>query len=391
MSEQSGATGATGELAGRLLLEGELAPGRIRIEEGRIASVERDSSVPAGAPVIAPGLIDLHVHGFGGADPLEDLATMARALARAGTTAFQPTLFPRPPAQLARDAERVHAAAKRLAAGGDVAARVLGIHLEGPFLNRDAAGALDPDDLVDPSPAALRAVLGPATAGGRGVRTMTVAPELPGGLELVRELTRAGVRASLGHSRASAPEARAAFAAGAPGATHLFNAMRGFHHRDAGLAGAVLVGRGLFAEIIGDLVHVAPEAFELALAARGPGGLCLVSDALSGAGTGCDAFHSHGRAHIVREGAAFHPADEAHAEPRLAGSATSQLEMIRRLHAAGVCSLADALTMASTSPARALGLDSELGALRPGLAADLIVLAGPELDLQRVLVAGREA
>jgi N-acetylglucosamine-6-phosphate deacetylase len=165
--------------------------------------------------------------------------------------------------------------------------------------------------------------------------------------------------------------------------------MAPFHHREAGLAGFALTDAALFAEIIGDLVHVGPEAFELALRARGPGGLCLVSDALRGAGTGCERFSSHGREHVVRDGAAFYPSRSPNGIARLAGSACSQLEMVRRLTSRGVVGLAEALTMASTTPARALGLERDLGELRPGLAADLIVLRGKGLEIEQVFVAGK--
>jgi N-acetylglucosamine-6-phosphate deacetylase len=196
------------------------------------------------------------------------------------------------------------------------------------------------------------------------------------------------VRVSLGHSRATCAEARAAAMAGAVGATHLFNAMPQLHHREVGLAGFALTDAALFAEIIGDLVHVGPEMFELALRARGPEGLCLVSDSLLGGGTGCERFASHGREHAIVDGTAYYPPGEASGAPKLAGSAMSQLEMVRRLVARGVVGLVEALTMASTSPARALGLERELGSLAPGLAADFVVLRGAALELERVVAGG---
>ncbi|MBL8860483.1 MAG: amidohydrolase family protein [Planctomycetes bacterium] len=374
-------------LRGRLLVDGKLLTGTLSWDGGRIAAVATEGEIGgADLPVIAPGLVDLHVHGFGGFDPLEDLAGMARALALAGTTAFQPTLFPSRPVTLGAACEDLGRRARALASGSG--ARVAGIHLEGPFVNRLAAGALPPSDLCDPSPQALREILGPATGGGRGVRTMTLAPELAGAADLVRELARSGVRVSLGHSRATCAEARAAALSGAVGATHLFNAMPQLHHREVGLAGFALTDAALFAEIIGDLVHVGPEMFELALRARGPEGLCLVSDALRGAGTGCERFASHGRDHVQVGGSAYYPPQEAGGAPRLAGSAMSQLEMVRRLVERGVVGLVEALTMASTSPARALGLEREIGALRPGLSADFLVLRGAGLALEAVYVAG---
>jgi N-acetylglucosamine-6-phosphate deacetylase len=375
------------EIRGRLFVEGKLLTGTLGWEAGRIARLELEGEIGgAELPLVVPGLVDLHVHGFGGFDPLEDLAGMARALARAGTTCFQPTLFPARPELLGEQCAALAARADPFAPQGG--ARVAGLHLEGPFVNRAAAGALPAEDLADPSPAALRAILGSATGSGRGVRTMTLAPELPGAAELIGELARAGVRVSLGHSRATSAQARGAARAGACGATHLFNAMSGVHHRDMGLAGFALTDAALHAEIIGDLVHVGPEAIELALRARGPGGLCLVSDALRGAGTGCERFHWHGREHLLREGAAWYPPQKPGEAPKLAGSALSQLEMVRLLVTRGVLGLPEALTMASSTPARALGLDKELGELRLGLRADLLVLAGRELELSQVWVAG---
>ena len=377
-------------LTGNLLIDGTLAPGRVEVTGGILRAVELTPGLTpaevASLPIVAPGLIDLHIHGFGGCDPLVDMAGMASALAAAGTTAFQPTLFPAAPAKLGAQA----AACQVQPTAG---ARVLGTHLEGPFVNPKSAGALPLADLAEPSVQALREILGPATGDGRGIRTITLAPELAGASDLIAELEVAGVRASFGHSLASAKQARAALrkprGTSRFGVTHLFNAMTGLHHRDPGLASQALTEDALIVELIGDLVHVGPEAIELALRARGPAGIALVSDALEGAGTGCDVFHSHGRAHVIRDGAAWYGTPDS--EPRqLAGSATSQLEAVQRLTGAGVVSPADALTMATLAPARALGLESEIGALKPGSKADLIVLEPGTLALLRVFTGGLE-
>ncbi|TAJ21014.1 MAG: N-acetylglucosamine-6-phosphate deacetylase [Planctomycetota bacterium] len=370
---------------GRLLLDGRLVAGCVEWNGERIRAVRTDLAAEELAraqagPLIAPGLIDLHVHGYGGSDPIEQLPEMARALARHGTTAFQPTLFPAAPAEFGALAERVTASAARL----DDGARVVGLHLEGPFVNPASAGALPLAALAAPSPAALRELLGPAGGSGRGIRTITLAPELPHALELVAELARCGIRASLGHSLATADEARAAAKAGASGATHLYNAMRPFHHREAGLVGFALSADALYAELIGDLVHVGRDAIDLALAARGPRAICLVSDALRGAGTGCERFHSHGREHIAQGGAFFYAGEP----PKLAGSALGQLEQVQKLVARGVVGIEDALTMASLAPALALGIERECGQLAVGARADLIALRGPELALEAVWIGG---
>lgn len=377
------------ELRGRLFSAGRLVPGKLTIEAGRIRSVELSVATgdTAALPVIAPGFVDLHVHGFGGFDPESDLAAMARALARAGTTSFQPTLFPAAPGPLGQVAERVWRAARSLA---PPCARAVGLHLEGPFVNPERAGALPRDRLAEPSLESLRAILGPATGEGRGVRTMTLAPELRGGAELTAELVRCGVRVSLGHSRATAAEARAAAKSGASGATHLFNAMGPLHHREVGLAGFALTDRALYAEIIGDLVHVGTDAFALALSARGPKGLALITDALPGAGTGCSVFDWRGHAHEVREGTVYLRGAGA-GEPKLTGTAMGQLDMVRRLVGRGVASLEDALAMASETPARALGLAGEIGVLAPGANGDVIVLDGPDLALAAAYVGGVRA
>jgi N-acetylglucosamine-6-phosphate deacetylase len=315
---------------------------------------------------------------------------MAAALARVGTTAFQPTLFPAAPQRLGAQAAETWARAEALGrASAARGARVVGLHLEGPFVNPLRAGALSVGDLAQPSAEALRVILGSSTGSGRGVRTMTLAPELPGAAELVAELARCGVRVSLGHSQATAAEARAAARAGAVGATHLFNAMGPLHHREVGLVGFALTDQALHAELIGDLVHVSPGAVALSLTARGSHGLCLVSDALQGAGTGCERFQAHGREHLLRDGAVYYPPRDEGAAPRLAGSALGQLEMVRRLVRNGVVALEEALTMAAETPARALGMESELGRLAPGAQADLLVLRGPQLELEAVYVGGQ--
>jgi N-acetylglucosamine-6-phosphate deacetylase len=367
---------------GRLLLDGRLVPGRLELVGGRIERVERLVSETPG-PILAPGLIDLHVHGYGGCEPLSDLAGLARALARVGTTAFLPTLFPDEPVRLGQAAAGVVERARDLDPG---TAGVLGTHLEGPFVNPRRVGALPADRLIAPSPQALRALLGPASGEGRGIRQMTVAPELAGGLELAEELARLGVRVSLGHSEATALEAARATEHGARGATHLFNAMSGVHHREAGLASYVLAEEQLVSEIIGDLVHVGPTALRLALRARGAGGLALVSDALRESGTGRDRFDSHGKRCRVQDGAIWFE-DAEGGIAGLTGADASQLEAVRRLVRAGVTDVATALTMAAETPARALGLEDERGRFVPGARADWIAL-DDDLRLLEVGIGG---
>ncbi len=385
------------ERRGRLLVDGRLRAGTLGFDHdsGRITDVTFDAADDANVdlPILSPGLIDLHVHGFGGhAATADGLPGMAQALASVGTTSFQPTLFPSQPSGLGAEAAATWAVAERLQAelersAPDVCARPLGLHLEGPFVNPLSAGALPRSGLAEPSVEALRAILGPATGDGHGIRTMTIAPELPGSMELVAELARCGVRASLGHSRATRAEAHAASAVGAAGVTHLYNAMPGLHHREIGLVGFALSSDALFAELIGDLVHVGADAVDLTLSLRGIEGIALVSDALAGAGTGCDVFESHGHTCRVGDGAIWIDDPGAPDGRRLTGAAAPQLEAVRRLTSAGVLSIEEALHMATETPARALGLEAELGRLAVGARADVLVL-GPGLALEEVLIGG---
>ena len=382
------------ELRGQLLIGGRIVPGVLRFSGERIASIGIDAPPPqdANLPLVAPGFVDLHIHGFDGHDPVDELPQMAAALARVGTTAFQATMFPAAPKELGLIAEQVWQRAQSCnsSTAGAAMARIVGLHLEGPFVNPLRAGALPKEVLAEPSLASLREIVGPSTGGGRGIRTVTLAPELKGSSDLISELVHLGIHVSLGHSAATSEDARKASRAGAVGATHLFNAMSGIHHREVGLAGFALTSNALYAELIGDLVHVGADAIRLALAARGPKGLCLVSDALKGAGHGCDVFHWHGREHERHDGAWYYR-ESAGAARKLAGSALCQLEMLQQLVRQGVVSVEEALTMATETPARALGLERELGSLAPGLRADIVVLDPRTLELKSVLVGGRVA
>ena len=217
---------------------------------------------PAGAdsgPYLAPGFVDVHVHGWGGHDAMGDLAAldgMARSLLRRGVTSFLPTAVTAPLPALAAFADRVRGWLPAAPADG---AEPLGFNLEGPFLAMARRGAHDQ--------AALRA---PADVAGAdleplldGLRLITVAPELPGALELIGTLAGRGVATSLGHSAASVEEARAGYAAGAISTTHLFNAMSGIDHRTPGLALAALLDDAVFVELIADGVHVVPSLWPL--------------------------------------------------------------------------------------------------------------------------------
>ena len=224
-------------------------------------------------------IIDLHTHGLAGfdtqdADPAAMLA-IAQAHGMAGAGAIVLSLYAAPIAMMRERMAAVASAMERPPLPG--AARLLGVHLEGPFLNPAACGALDPASFAVPDTAAWQKLV---EGYERIVRTVTVAPELPGAQGLIRLAADSGVRVNMGHSLATYAEAEAGFRAGASGVTHVFNAMRPFHHREPGLAGFAVVNPHVFVEFIGDLAHVHPRVLEILFRMKSPGRLMLVSDSV---------------------------------------------------------------------------------------------------------------
>ena len=347
---------------------GGLRCATVVVEAGRIAEVEVGGHGDGDA-IIVPGFIDLQVNGFGGRDAREGpdaIAAISRALPRTGVTGFLPTLISRPLDEGQRFV--------RAAAGADApGARVLGAHLEGPFLDPAHRGAHDERCLLTPTPGRVATVL------EEPPRLLTLAPELDGGLEAVRALTCAGVVVSAGHSGATYDEGLAAIEAGVRFATHLFNTMTPLHHRSPGLVGAVLDDARVTAGIIADGVHVHPSLVAIAGCAKGPCGLALTTDQVAAAGAPPGRYRLGGR-EVTWDGDAVRLADGT-----LAGSAAT-MDLLVRL-AAGQFGLHRAVAMASRTPARLLGLAGS-GRLAAGCDADLVVL-GPDLRVRRTLVAGR--
>jgi N-acetylglucosamine-6-phosphate deacetylase len=249
---------------GRLVLDDRVVAGRLAVEDGLIAAVELDEAGESGprspgGPFIAPGFVDVHVHAGGGHDAMGGGAAldgMARHLLGHGVTSFLPTAVSAPLAALVAFAGSVREWTP--VAGADRAA-ALGFNLEGPFLSPSRRGAHDPAALQVPADVP-RADLEPVID---GLRLITVAPELPGALELIGWLRDRGVATSMGHSAATLREARAGFAAGGTSTTHLFNAMSGVDHREPGLAVAALVDDSVYVELIADGEHVDPSLWPI--------------------------------------------------------------------------------------------------------------------------------
>jgi len=329
---------------------------------------------------ICPGFIDGHVHGGGGADAMDAsaqaLVRMARAHAAHGTTALLATTMSAPHEQLLEVAHVVRRV-QGTATGG---ARVLGLHLEGPYINPERAGAHNRVWLRPPSAAELAQL---AAVAGPAFRTVTLAPELPGAEAAIRWLVERQVSVSLGHTAATYEQALAAVDAGARAATHLFNAMTGLHHRAPGCAGAVLADARVRVELIADGVHVHPGALRLAYQCKGAAGVMLVTDCMRALGCPDGEYTLGDLPVVVRDGQARLRDNPA----ALAGSLLTMDQAVRVMVQEVGVPLADAVRMASLTPAEALGLAHRLGQLAAGFDADVVVL-DEALTTVMTIVAG---
>jgi N-acetylglucosamine-6-phosphate deacetylase len=346
---------------------GRLLRGDVEIADGVVvrAGIEAGN----GRGIAAPGFVDLQVNGFAGVDFLsadvDGYRRAGEALLETGVTSYLPTFITAPEDDLLT--------ALRTVPREITAPRIVGVHLEGPFLSPARLGTHPPAARRDPDPALLLRLLdaGP-------VRLLTLAPELPGAAELIDLCTGRGVVVSCGHSDATAAEAEEAFARGANAVTHVFNAMRPLRHRDPGIAGAALVREDVAVALILDGIHLATETATIVWRTA-HGRVALVTDAIAGAGLGDGAYTLGGVGVQIRDGVARGP------DGVLAGSTLTMIEAVRNLHALGA-SLEEALAAATSVPARLLGL-ATAGALEVGVPADIVVLT-EELEIERVLVGG---
>ena len=348
------------------LVDGRLLAGDVALDDGVVSAVGLE---PGGAGIAAPGFVDLQVNGFAGVDFLgadaDGFASAGEALLETGVTAYLPTLITSTEADMLR--------ALRAIPDGSLGPRILGVHLEGPFLSPARLGTHSLGARRDPDTRLLGRLLeaGP-------VRLVTLAPELPGALDLIELLHARGVTVSLGHTNASAAEANAAFDRGVRTVTHVFNAMRPLAHRDPGVVGAALVRPDVVLQAIVDGVHLDPDIVRL-LWKVAAGRIALVTDAIAGAGLG-DGTYALGETEIVVADDVVRREDGV-----LAGSALTMPQAVRNLVEVGV-PLEAALAAASTVPAHVLGL-SHVGRLAPGAPADVVVL-DDTLEVVQTIVGG---
>jgi N-acetylglucosamine-6-phosphate deacetylase len=356
--------------------DGIAADVAVVVEDGRIAAVREtgrpDVRLPDG--ILSPGLVDLQVNGCFGVDfadaDVDGWNAAAGRLVETGVTAFLPTLITAPLQDLV-------AGLRRAAAVDGQGARVLGVHVEGPFLAAGRRGAHDAELFCDPTPDRIAALLEPGT-----LALLTLAPEREGALEAIGRLAGSGVAVSVGHTDATADVVLAAADAGARMVTHLFNAQRGIHHREPGVAGAALADRRLVCGLILDGHHVVDAVAQIALAAA-PGRIALVTDAIAAAGMPPGMYELGGQPVIVRDG-------EPPRRPNgtIAGASLRLDAAVARAVSLGIAPAA-AIEAASRVPAAVLGRD-DLGRIAPGAPADLVWL-GPDFRARATWVGGELA
>lgn len=366
----------------------------VLIEDGLIREIHgrAEYMAPANARIIdfagailAPGFIDLHIHGAGGYDvmrpPSEGLARMEQVLARHGVSSYFPTTVTAPMDMTLAALERLADAIEHAQGKSDEArACPIGIHLEGPFLSHARRGVHPPENLIPPSISAFDQLWHAA----RGlVKLMTIAPEVDGALELISEAAKRGVTVSIGHSDATLEQARAGVNAGARHATHTFNAMRPLSHRDPGILGLVLTDQNVTADIILDGIHVDPAVAKLFLKMKGAEGAVLISDALSATGMP-EGHYRLGAFDIqVKDGRCM-------AGDTLAGSVLTLDRAVRNAMQFGQMEPQNALRTASLNPATVTGISGQRGKLAEGARADIAVL-NSKYEVIQTIVGGQRA
>jgi N-acetylglucosamine-6-phosphate deacetylase len=371
----------------------EIGDGVIIVEGSRIVAVgHRDEiRIPSGARdylapdlTAVPGFVDLHIHGAGGHDFMEAdggaLDRITSTVARHGTTSLVATTVTAPVEETCRSLEgiahyiRSH---ENPSPTGNFGAEILGIHLEGPFISPARRGVHLEQSIATPSVEVLNQF---SKASDGLLKILTLAPELPGAMELIEFATAAGIVVGMGHTDANYDQARAAIRAGARHAVHTYNAMRPFSHRDPGILGAVMTDPEVTAEVIADGVHVAVAAVQVLMGTKGFDTVVLVSDGIAATGMR-DGTYRLGNFEVnVRDGVA------RNAEGKLAGSTLALDRAVRNVVAWGV-PLLDAIRMVTVLPARRLSLAGKKGVIAPGADADIVLLTA-DLRIAGVMTRG---
>lgn len=359
----------------------------VLIENGIIARIGKieaadgyDNILDAQERILAPGLIDVHIQGAGGADVLdataEALQAISQACARFGVTAFLATTVYKP----GKANEHLALAAENV--GNDLGgAALLGIHLEGPFISAEKRGMIQPDCLCPPSKQVLDEIMD-ITKGRLAI--MTIAPELPGSPAMIRRLVDSNVVASFGHSNATYEQTLEGFDAGISHVTHLFNAMPSIHHRQPGPLAAIFETERVTAQVIPDGVHIQPPVLRLAFKALGPQRTIPITDGMQAIGLPDGKYVYNGIDYESKDGAA------RYADGTLIGTALGLSQLLDRFIKFANCPLNVAIKMASENPAKLLSIEDKKGSVAVGKDADLVLL-DPDRSVYATIAAGKIA
>jgi len=359
----------------------------VLIEDGKLARIgqieptqaEGAQVIDAEGKLVLPGLIDVHVQGAGGSDLLqgtpEAVERVCRSLASFGTTAFLATSV----VEVAHREQPHIDSILEVMSQGSSGARILGIHLEGPFINPEKKGMIQTRFICEADPDYL-ACTQDVCAGS--LRMMTIAPELPGGLDLIGQLVHDGTIAALGHTNATYEEAVRGIVAGLSHVTHLANAMRSIHHRDPGALGAALMSDALTVQIIADGIHLHPAFLRWVVGMKPADHLAVITDGISAVGLPAGRYSYGGLEFTIDHGAA------RYGDGTLIGTALTQFQLVGRLMEFTGLPLHEAVNIASLYPARMLGLQNAKGSLEEGKDAD-VVICDRDLGVEAVLVEGR--
>jgi len=388
-------TTATTVLDGaRLVAPGNvLESASLLIEGGRIMRVSssetpRSAELDLSGLTVFPGFIDAHIHGAVGVDTMaataDDLRRVSRFLATQGVTSWLPTLVPSPADRYVRAVDSIEELMRfqQQHPGQDNEARVLGVHYEGPFVNTAQCGALRSKHFKTYSgPSDIDSL--PAPEVPNVVCMMTLAPEIEGGVDLVRELTRRGWIVAIGHTRAGIAVLDLAHEAGARHMTHFMNAMPSLHHRAPGPVGWALSRSDVRCDIVADGIHLDPFVLGLLLKTKGPDRLSLISDAIAAAGKGDGEYKIWGETITVKDGRT------SNSRGSIAGSVITMLDAVKMMLSLGASEV-DVARMAATSPARLLRIDNACGSIEVGKRADLVAL-DDEGNVRLTLIGGSVA
>jgi len=371
--------------AGRIVLpQRELVGGWLKVEGGKITDLGEGTppgeAVDLGELTLIPGLVEVHIHGARGADTMDAtpqaLETMAQMVATGGVTSFLPTTMSAPAEAVVRAVENV---GKHMGQSFVHGARILGVHIEGPFIAKEFKGAQLESTIRPGTKEEVDRLYQLLPQGG--LKLMTVAPELPGHMEFIRYLVSRGTYVAAGHSGATFAQMEEAVAAGVTQVTHTGNGMRPFHHREPGILGAALNLKGLRAQIIADGIHLNPATVKLFIDARGIDDVILITDGIRAVGYPDGEYEMGGQMITVRGLEARLPSGS------LCGSRLTMIEAVERACRFAKLSLYEAVRAASLIPARSIGVDNEYGSIEVGKVADLVAI-NSQFQVERTYLAG---